>query len=176
MNNTKFKDSFKFSTSDIALMGVLIAAEVVLSRFLSISLWNMKIGFAFVPLVIGAMMLGPLKAGIIALVADFLGAMLFPIGTYFPGFTLSAFLRGLTFGIFLYKDQDLKKISLAVLINQIFFSLLLNTLWISILYGSPYKAVFVSRLPQTALLIVAQILVSNLIVKTAGKTLNSYKR
>ena len=34
-------------TRRICLIGVLIAANVVLSRLLSISLWNQKIGFGF---------------------------------------------------------------------------------------------------------------------------------
>ena len=83
MKERNLKESFKFSTKDIALMGVLIATEVVLSRFLSISLWNLKIGFAFVPVVIAAIRLGPIKSGIVAALADFVGATLFPIGPYF---------------------------------------------------------------------------------------------
>ena len=37
------------SVQKLVVLGVLIAMEVVLSRFVSISTWNMKIGFAFIP-------------------------------------------------------------------------------------------------------------------------------
>ena len=40
----------KNSLRMIVRLGILLAAEVVLSRFLSISLWNIKIGFSSFPL------------------------------------------------------------------------------------------------------------------------------
>ena len=91
----------KFTTRTLTLTALLTALEIVLSRFLSISAWNTKIGFAFVPVVIAALLLGPVWAGIAAALADFLGAVLFPVGPYFPGFTLTAFLMGAVYGLFL---------------------------------------------------------------------------
>ncbi len=152
-------NKLKFNTRAIAIMGVLIAMEVILSRFLSISAWNIKIGFGFVPLVLAAMLLGPVKAGIVGGLSDFIGAILFPIGAYFPGFTLTSFLMGVVFGVFLYKKQNPVKITAAVAINQLVLSLLLNTLWISILYGSPYVPLLITRIWQTAILVPVQLLV-----------------
>ena len=149
----------KFSPKYIAYIGLLTALEIILSRFLSFNVWNMKIGFNFVPIVIGAMLFGPLAGGIIAALGDFLGAILFPIGAYFPGFTLTAFLTGMVFGLFLYKKPTILKTVGAVAVNQLVLSLLLNTLWISILYGSPYLPLLVTRLVQCAILIPVQIVV-----------------
>ena len=156
----------KFNTRTITTMGILIAIEIVLSRFLSISAWNIKIGFSFVPVVIAAILLGPLPAGIVAALADFLGAILFPIGAYFPGFTLTAFLTGLVFGLFLHKKQSLLNTAIAVGINQLILSLLLNTLWISILYGSPFGPLLVTRCIQCAILLVVQFVGTQLIART----------
>jgi ECF transporter S component (folate family) len=171
MNERNLRESFRFTTKDVVLMGILIATEVVLSRFLSLSLWNIKIGFAFVPVVIAAIKLGPIKAGTVAALGDFVGAMLFPIGQYLPGFTFTAFLMGMTHGIFLYEKQTTSRIITGVLINQLIFSLLLNTLWISILYGAPYQAVLVSRLVQTAILVPVQIAVISILNKSASRVL-----
>ena len=140
----------RFSTRTLTSMALLIALEIVLSRFLSISAWNTKIGFAFVPVVIAAILLGPLYAGIVGAAADFLGALLFPIGAYFPGFTLTAFLMGLCYGLFLYRNQSFPRILGAVAVHQLILSLLLNTLWISLLYGSPYAPLLLSRLPSAS--------------------------
>ena len=155
----------KFSTRTLTLMALLTALEIVLSRFLSLSAWNTKIGFAFVPVVLAAMLLGPLYAGIVAALADFLGALLFPVGAYFPGFTLTAFLMGLCYGLFLYKKQSFPRILAAVALHQLVLSLLLNTLWISILYGSPFWPLLLSRLPQCAILAAVQLAVIPLLVK-----------
>lgn len=155
----------RFSTRTLTSMALLIALEIVLSRFLSISAWNTKIGFAFVPVVVAAILLGPLYAGIVGAAADFLGALLFPIGAYFPGFTLTAFLMGLCYGLFLFRNQSFPRILGAVAVHQLVLSLLLNTLWISLLYGSPYDPLLVSRLPQCAILAAVQLAVIPLIAR-----------
>ena len=147
----------RFNTRTLSLAALLTALEIVLSRFLSISAWNTKIGFAFVPVVLAALLLGPLWAGIVAALADFLGAMLFPVGAFFPGFTLIAFLMGLCYGLFLHRKQSLPRILGAVAVHQLALSLLLNTLWISVLYGSPFGPLLLSRLPQCALLAAVQL-------------------
>ena len=121
------------------------------------------------PVVIAAIMFGPLKAGIVAALADFIGAILFPIGPYFPGFTLTAFLTGLSFGIFLHKKQSAVRILGAVAINQLLLSLLLNTFWISILYTSPYGAVLATRIIQCTILGPVQFLLIRAITKYQGQ-------
>ena len=74
----------------LVVMAMLAALQIVLSRFLSINTQITKIGFAFVPIAICAMLFGPLPTVIVAVVADVLGASLFPSGPFFPGFTLTA--------------------------------------------------------------------------------------
>ena len=155
----------KFSTRTLTTMALLTALEIVLSRFLSISAWNTKIGFAFVPVALAAMLLGPVYAGIVGALADFVGAILFPVGAYFPGFTLTAFLMGACYGLFLYKKQSFPRILGAVALHQLALSLLLNTLWISILYGSPFYPLLLSRLPQCAILGAVQLVVIPLLAK-----------
>ncbi len=155
----------RFNTRMLAYMSVLVAVEIVLSRFLSINAWNIKIGFSFVPVVLAAMLYGPLCAGIVAALGDFLGAILFPIGAYFPGFTLTAFLTGLVFGLFLYKKQTLLRTVAAVGINQFILGLFLNTYWISVLYGSPYVPLLATRVVQSAILTAAQLIVIQLLVR-----------
>ena len=97
--------------------------------------------------------------------------MLFRSGAYFPGFTLTAFLTGVVFGLFLYKSQSLRRIIGVALINQCVLSLVLNTLWISILYGSPYGPLFVTRIAQTAILFAVQTVV----ITTIAKALPRFK-
>ena len=143
---------------NLIVMSLLVAIEIVLSRFLSINAWNMKIGFNFVPIVVAAILFGPLSAGVVAAMGDFIGAVLFPIGAYFPGFTFTAFLMGLVFGAFLKKSRKLKNILAAVLINQIILGLGLNSFWISLLYGTDYLPLLVTRIPQCLVLCIVQVI------------------
>ena len=154
----------KFTTRTLTALAMLIAIEVILSRFLSISAWNIKIGFGFVPVVIAAILYGPLAGGIVGALSDFIGALLFPIGTYFPGFTLSSFLMGVVFGLFLYKKQSWLQGLAAVGINQFILGLFLNTFWISLLYGSPYVPLLATRVFQSILLSVVQLICIQLMV------------
>ena len=94
----------RISVRDITLMAMLIAIEIVLSRFCSIQAWNVKIGFAFIAPVTAAILMGPAQAAVVAGVADVLGTLMFPIGPYFPGFTLNSCLNGLVWGLFLHKQ------------------------------------------------------------------------
>ena len=52
----------KFTTKQLVIIAMLVALNVILSRFLSIAAWNIKIGFAFVPVVFAALYLGPWQA------------------------------------------------------------------------------------------------------------------
>ena len=155
----------RFSTRMLTTLALLTAVEIVLSRFLSINAWNIKIGFSFVPIVIAAILYGPVTAGVVGALGDFIGALLFPIGAYFPGFTATAFLMGVVFGLFLHKEQSLKRTVSAVLINQFILGLFVNSFWISILYGSPYGPLLATRVVQAALLTVVQIVTTQAIIK-----------
>lgn len=145
-----------WSTRNLTVLGILLALEIVLSRFLSISAWNIKIGFSFVPVVLAAMLYGPAGSAAVAALGDFLGAILFPIGPYFPGFTFTALLTGLTFGLLLYKKQSVRNTLCAVLIVQFVLGLLLNTYWIHVLYSSPFLPLLATRVVQSALLTAVQ--------------------
>ena len=193
----------KITTKKLVTLALLTALEIVFSRFLSINAWNLKIGFNFLPIALAALLFGPLAGGLVGALGDFIGAILFPIGAYFPGFTFTAFLTGCCFGLFLRPVSDgtdrskrqssrripqaveenqatalesqsaemsggcqkelsplttltLFRIAAAVLVNQLILSLLLNSFWISVLYGSPYGPLLVTRLVQCAVLIPVQ--------------------
>ncbi len=156
----------RFRTKELTLIAVLTAVEILLSRFLSVNAWNLKIGFNFVPIAVAAILLGSVEAGIVAALGDLIGAILFPIGAYFPGFTLTAFLTGLCFGLFLHKKRSPLRILAAVAVNQLLLSLLLNSLWISVLYGSPFVPLLGTRLIQCAVLFPVQFAVILLITKS----------
>ena len=148
---------FKFTTRNLTGLALLLAMEIVLSRFLSVNAWNIKIGFSFLPVAVAAILYGPLAAAVVAALADFLGAILFPVGPYFPGFTLTAFLTGLVFGLFLHRKQNLPRILSAVAVNQLILSLFLNTFWISVLYDSPFGPLLATRVVQTMILVLIQV-------------------
>ena len=149
----------KINTKLIVTIGLLTAIQIVLSRFLSINAWNIKIGFAFVPVFMAAWLYGPVPAMLVGGLGDFLGAVLFPIGPYFPGFTLTTALSGVVFGVAIYRRRTPVRIVAAVLFHQLVLNFLLNTFWIHLLYGTPVPALMATRIWQCAGMIPVEILV-----------------
>lgn len=147
----------KSMVQKLAHVGLLVALEVVLTRFLSINTLSIRIGFGFLPMALAGMLYGPLWGAVTGGLADFLGAILFPTGPYFPGFTLTAMLMGACFGYFLHRNASLGRTVAAVAINRIPLSLGLNTLWISVLYGKAFWALVPGRLFQEIVLMPVQI-------------------
>jgi len=150
----------KVSTKMLVMLALLTALNLVLGRPpLSFMIWSNKIGFGFVPVFVAAWLYGPLAAGIVGGLGDFLGAILFPVGPYFPGFTATAFVGGIVFGLLLHKQQTAPRILAATLINQLVLGLLVNTFWISILYESSFGGLMVSRVVQCAIMLVLEFVV-----------------
>lgn len=127
----------KLRTKDIALMGLLMALQLIFTRFLSIETPFLRIGFSFIPTVIMGIIFGPLLTGVGSTLSDFIGISLFAkTAPYFPGFSLSAFLGGAIYGYFFYKKEiTLKRVILAKLVVSLVVSLLLNTTWLYMMMG-----------------------------------------
>lgn len=136
----------------------------MLERFLSYSVWNIRIGFSFIAVVIAAALLGAPYAMAVAGIGDFLGAILFPMGPYFPGFTLTAIITALCTALFIHKNATLPKIIASVLINTVVGTLLLNVLWITIINSTSFIAILTARIPQAILMAVIQIVTLSLLV------------
>lgn len=164
----------KMSVKSVSVVGLLVAMEIILARF-SIHTWNIKIGFSFVPIVVAAIFYGPIAGGLVGAIGDVISAVLFPVGAYFPGFTLTAFLTGAVFGWFFRKKVSLGNVILSVLIAQVLISQVMNTYWISFLYGSPFWPLFLTRIYQTAGMFVVQTAGIMLIEKKLMPVLRKYE-
>lgn len=175
--NKKKKENFDIRV--LVTMSLMVALEVILSRLLSYSVWNIKIGLSFIPVVLTAIMYGPFNAAIVGGLADLIGAIVFPVGTYFPGFTYTAALKGFIFGVFLYKRTSIMLIIGAVMTNQLVLSLVLNTYWISMLYNSAFEPLLLTRIIQIVIMIPVQILVilsiSKILSKYFVRNLKNYR-
>lgn len=102
------------------------------------------------------------------LYGDIIGAIFWPFGAYFPGFTVSTALAGLIFGLFLYETPNKEKkyfilksiISTAIVLVVV--NLLLNSLWLNIMYGKAYVYYLSARAVTQA--VVFPIYVASIII------------
>jgi ECF transporter S component (folate family) len=158
-------------TRVLVFLSLLIAMDILLVHVIPvIQVDIIRISFGFVPESFSSMLFGPWIGGLGAAVADVLGMIIAPKGAYFPGFTLSALLTGILYGLFLYKrPKTLVRISLAVLCVTLFVDIGLNTYWLTILMGKGYLALLPARLIKCAVMAVVEIPVIYLMWQYAGK-------
>lgn len=146
----------------IILTAMLIAINVILERFLAYSIWNQTVSFGFIAVAFAAAFLGTPYAVAVAGFGDLIGSLLFPFGAYFPGFTVANCIYGLILAEFIYKNATPVKIVIGVVLNKIVCTLILNTLWISIMYRGGVDAFFIvlpTRLPGAALMTVVELVI-----------------
>lgn len=166
-----------FTTKQMIIIALMIAVEIVLTRFLSIQLPTIRIGFGFLPIAVVAMLYGPVWAGIAAVLGDIIGVTFFSPFGIFPGFTLTALLIGVVYGIFLYKHpKSLHRTCFAVLIVTIVLQLLLDTYWLQIMTGQGFIAMLPPRVIRTIIMIPIQIIliqvIARVIIQVGGKHVN----
>lgn len=143
----------------LVISSLFATISIVLTQFLSFYLPffgsnTARVGFGHVPLLLAGLLLGPLWGAATGAVADFIGAIVFPVGgAYFPGFTLTAMLTGAIPGL-VKRFAGERRLNwfhlLAItLITEVIASVFINTLWLSMLYGVNYWAMLAARLPVT---------------------------
>ena len=160
-------------TKTIAFVGLLVAIEIIFTRFLSFQTPIIRIGFGFIPIAFSAIMFGPAIGGLTAAIADVVGMMIFPKSAYFPGFTLSAFLSGAIYGIFLYrKPVTVLNVSISVLLITLLVDIGLNTLWLSMITGKAALVLLIPRVYKSLLMLPVQIAAIQVLWKYIGSHIN----
>lgn len=170
----RFAQSFLELKNTRSLTGIsmLISLSVVLSFFSVNITENMKIGIGFVITATLGMIYGPVAGGLAAAVGDVIQYLLKPTGPYFFGFSLTALLGAVVYGIFFYKSScTIPKAIAAKTIVSLFLNCFLNTLWISLLYGTPFSVLFVGRATKNLLTLPLEIILLYMTLQTVTKLL-----
>ncbi|MDH6365350.1 ECF transporter S component (folate family) [Enterococcus sp. PF1-24] len=128
----------QLTAHSIAIMGLLIALQIVLSRIIAIETPFLKINAGFIPMIILGALFGPFWAGTANVLADFVGMTLFARAPFFWGFSFNAFVEGAIYGFFFYKkEMTLKRAILATTTITLLISLCLTPLWLALMYKVP---------------------------------------
>jgi ECF transporter S component (folate family) len=141
----KIKELFLSSCKELkdvkclTLAAMFGAISIVLGSFTIMMTENIKLEWTFLPNEFVYYLFGPFVGIIYGAVMDILNYIVKPFGSFFPGFTVSAMLKGLLFGLILYKRPiSLKRVITANVLRMILVDLPLNTYWLTVLNGVPY--------------------------------------
>ncbi len=166
----------------IILMGLLLSVTIVINRFLSFNTSIVSIGFTYVPLMLTAIILGWKESVVVATLADVIGALLFPFGSFFIGYTISAALTGLVYGILLYQKGEfvvnrkfIIRLVIATLIVTLIINGCLNTLWIVITLKKAAMTIIPTRVAKQLIMIPVMILSMIGLTKSLTKEINRMK-
>ena len=142
-------------TYRLVLVALMITMTLILNRVLpSTPVYHLTVDF--IPVFIVAVLFGPVWSAATYAIADTIGAILFPVGPYNPGITLTLLLIGLIFGLVFYK-KDLTGISLWVRsfvasAGTLLVKLFATTYFLFLIYGGPngmgYLAYVIARIPN----------------------------
>lgn len=138
------------STKQLVFLGLMVAMNVVLGRF-SIQLTNeVRLSIlGFLPMALAGCLMGPVFGALTGVAGDILNYVLFThvYGAYFPGYTLTAALSGMWYGMVLYKHPEIswKRAAAAIIPVILLGELLLNSIWVYMMYAKTFWANFPIR-------------------------------
>ena len=168
----KAKDYFKVQFSQLKDIKKFTKCCLLLAAMIAVSYINSyighvtKISFTFIFLAIIGMKFGPVICSVLAAIGDIVQVLIKPVGPYQPLLTVTALLTGILYGAFLFKDKiTIPRLVSISFIKGIIINQILNTYFISILYGVKFEVYFMSRLPENLIMIPIEIIVLYYLLK-----------
>ena len=141
-------------TRRLVLLALMVAMNVVLGRFSIQLVPEVRLSIlGFLPIALAAHLMGPLYGALTGAAGDIVNYMLFThvYGAYFPGYTLTAALSGLWYGIMLYRHKvTWTRAILTILPVIILGEMGLNSLWVYMMYSKTFWANLPMRLVTNA--------------------------
>ena len=123
----------------LTLAALFVGLRIVISSFYIPVGENLYIYFNFFVTGLGSLIYGPLVGFGAGFVSDILSFIVHPIGGFFPGYTLTEMLSGMTYGLFLYRARiSVVRVALCKLTVNLLINVALGSVWSAILYGKGY--------------------------------------
>lgn len=163
------KQTGRPASERIAYGALLVAMQIVLGNLLQIPLPTKQFNLGFLPIALAGAYFGAPTAVVVGALGDFFGAHLFPAGPYFPGFTLTAALVGLLYGLILYgRKASLWRLAAACAAVAL-CNLFLNSYWLTYFVPKGYWVLVGSRALTYLIDIPLSILVIYLVLRGLGR-------
>ena len=162
MNNQSYQKKIgRFTTQQLVLMALFIGMHLALGNLPKIKTPIFEMGWGFIATATSAVICGPIPTLFISVFADLLDIFMLRGGAnFFPGFTLSAALAGLIYAIGLYRQTPTwKRVFLTVLVVTLIPNVILNTLWVHMLYGKSIIVLLPARLSKNLVSLIANTII-----------------
>ncbi len=158
----------KLRTKELTILAMMVALNVIMAELLKFPIIPkvLELSFGFVPIAVTAMLFGTIPAMIIAVIADIIGALIFSSGDFFFGYTLTAAVTGLLYGLFLHqKAVGWGRAAIAQALVSLVCFAGLNTLWAYVMGYARTSQYIITRLTVNAIAYPVYVLVLLLILR-----------
>ncbi len=163
-------------TKVLTFCGMMGALAVVLGYVATIKFGPyIRIGFSGLPNQVVDYLFGPWIGAIFGGTMDIVKWFLSGDGDFFPGFTITAMLGAVIYGLFLY-NKPLKwwRVIAAQLTVKVVCNLILNTLWLNLLYGQAIAAILPGRIVSNAVMLPVDTIIMMILLTVIKSSIKPY--
>lgn len=164
------------SSKELKNVKNLVTASLLITIKLILDLFTIQItpvihlDFEFLATTSICMLFGPIVGAICGGISDIINYLINPKGMFFPGFTVSAMLIGMIYGALLYKRKiTITRCILANVLVVIIVDILLNTFWLSLLYGKAFYLLLPARTLKNIIMIPINVSMIYFILKLVNR-------
>lgn len=150
----------KTNVMTTVVSGLLVALSIVFTKILVfMPTETLRVGIGKVPIMLAGFLFGSMNGGVVGIAADLVGLAINPQGPPHLGFTLSSMLWGVIPGISrnisrkLGREKSYSNIEIVTVVFVCFLviSLVLDTYWLSHMYGKGFIVILPGRLVSAAI-------------------------
>lgn len=166
-SKTVFK---RLNIQELVLLGMFVAIGIILGRF-SVGPTIVKVGLGFIGTVLLAYEFGPFWGAIGAMTVDLLSSAIFGNqGGFFIGFTISAIVAAIIYGLFLYQQPlSIWRVVLSTLLVTLIVNIFLNTLWLTIMYRMNLYAALSARIVKELIAPWIQMVITYIVLEAVSR-------
>lgn len=153
---------------ELTMLAMLTALNIVMAEIMKFPIIPkvLELSFGFVPIAVCGMLFGPIPAMAVAVVGDIIGALIFSSGDFFFGYTLTALMTGLFYGLFLRREKPgLARLALCQALVSLICYAGLNTLWAYLMGYARTSQYIITRLTVNAIAYPVYVLVLYLLCR-----------
>ncbi len=163
-------------TKVLCFCGMMGALAVILGYVATIKIGQyIRIGFSGLPNQVVDYLFGPWIGAIFGGAMDIIKWFASGDGDFFPGFTITAMLGAVIYGFFLYnRPLKLVNVILSQLTVKIVCNIVLNTLWLNMLYGQAIVAILPGRIISNAVMLPIDCFIMFAMLKVVNKVIKPY--
>lgn len=143
-------------------VALFFALNVILNLFGSIQITNqLKLGFASIATAASCLLYGPVPNLVLAPLLDLVNYMVKPVGAYYPIFMISTMASACIFSAYFYNCERITwvRVILCRITYDVVVSLFLNTLFTSMLWGTPFLVIASPKLIKNLISLPFQVVI-----------------